>query len=55
LESDELYRLLSMMNLDELDEALEVIQEMQDAKRLDEQVATAWREQIEAWAAHQRS
>ena len=55
MDSRELYSLLSMMTLDELSEALDVIQEMRDADRLTEQSASAWREQIESWTAAHRS
>ena len=52
MDPSDLDSLLSMMALDDLDEALDVIRAWLDAGRLTDEAAAAWQERIEAWVHH---
>ena len=54
MDPHELDSLLSMMALDDLSEALDVIQEWLASGRLSEESAATWRERIAGWEEHRR-
>ena len=54
MDPHELDSLLSMMALDDLSEALDVIQEWLADGRLSEESAATWRERIAGWEEHRR-